>query len=80
VTSFFKPKTADSADATTKAEVLFAYFVAEHNLPASLGDHFTDLARQMFPDSEIAKRFKCKRTKTTQIVKRCLSRSRFVSY
>ena len=73
VTSFFKPKRADSADSTTRAEVLFSYFVAEHNLPASLGDHFTELSREMFPDSEIAKRFKCKRTKTTQIVKRCLA-------
>ena len=50
VTSFFKPKTADSADSTNKAELLFAYFVTEHNLPTSLGIHFTDLARQMFPD------------------------------
>lgn len=73
VTSFFKPKSTDSTDSTTKAEVLFSFFVAEHNLPALLADHFTDLARQMFPDSEIAKRFKCKRTKTTQIVKRCLA-------
>ena len=127
VTNFFKPRPADSADSTTKAEVLFANFVAEHNLPALLAehnlpallaehnllallaehnlpallaehnlpallaehnlpallaehnlpallaDHFTDLARLMFPDSDIAKRFRCKRTKTTQIVKRCLA-------
>ena len=39
VTSFFKLKTADSTDSTTKAVVSFAYFVAEHNLPTSLGDH-----------------------------------------
>ena len=29
----------------------------------------------MFPDSAIAKKFKCKRTKTTQIVKRCLAKA-----
>ena len=142
VTNFVKPRPADSADSTTKAEVLFAHFVAEHNLPALLAehnlpallaehnllallaehnlpallaehnlpallaehnlpallaehnllallaehnlpallaehnlpalfaDHFTDLARLMFPDSDIAKRFRCKRTK---IMKRCLA-------
>ena len=65
-----------------KAEVLFANFMAEqnlpallaeHNLPVLLADHFTDLARLMFPDSDIAKRFRCKRTK---IMKRCPARQR----
>ena len=73
VTNFVKPRPADSADSTTKAEVIFSYFVVEHNFPALLADHFTDLACQMFPDSDITKRFRCKRTKTTQIVKRCLA-------
>ena len=55
-------------DKVTKAEVLFAYFVAEHNLPLLVADHFTELVKEMFPDSEIAKKFACKRTKTTHII------------
>ncbi|XP_057691915.1 lon protease homolog 2, peroxisomal isoform X1 [Corythoichthys intestinalis] len=40
--------------AVTKAEVLFCQFVAEHNLPATIADHFSELTKEMFPDSEIA--------------------------
>ena len=75
MTSFFKAKCQDSGDATTRAEVMFCYFVAEHNLPAFLAEHFNDLGREMFPNSEIAKKFKCKRTKTSQIVKRWLAKA-----
>ena len=61
--------TATSApDRVTKAEVMFANFVAEHNLPMLVTDHFTDLQRAMFPDSEIAKDFACRRTKTTHLI------------
>ena len=75
VDGFFKPQPngGDSANEVTSAEVLFAYFVAEHNLPATFGDHFTDLARAMFPDSGIAKRFMCKGTKTTRVMKSSLA-------
>ena len=76
VRAFFKPRTnsdAEAADAVTRAEVLFSYFIAEHNLPGATGDHFTELCRIMFPDSAIAKRFRCKRTKTTQVIKKCLA-------
>jgi hypothetical protein len=38
----------------TSAEVIFAHFLAEHNIPPTAGDHFTDLVRNMFPDSTIA--------------------------
>ena len=40
----------------------------EHNIPLAVADHAGDLFRMMFPDSEIAKRFKCGRTKSKQIV------------
>ena len=76
MTTYFKPKCQDSGDAATRAEVTFCYFVTEHNLPALLAVHFTDLAREMFPDSEIAKKFKCTRTKTTQIITRYLAKAR----
>ena len=41
-------------EAVTRAEVLFANFLAEHNLPFSLADHFTRLTPVMFPDSQIS--------------------------
>ena len=52
--AFFKAK-ADTPDSTTSAEVMFAYFVAEHNLPTAIADHVSSLAPRMFPDSGIAK-------------------------
>ena len=66
ITQFFGTK-PETSSAVTKAEVLFAQFVAEHNLAASVADHFTDLVKTMFPDSAIAKSFRSKRTKTTQV-------------
>ena len=74
VKACFKPQPngGDSANELTRAEVMFAYYNAEHDLPATIGDDFTYLARSMFPDSGIAKRFMCKRTKTTHLMKRSL--------
>ena len=73
ITTFFKRAGIDTPDSVMKAEVMFSYFVAEHNLPAAIAGHFTDLVPRLFPDSEVAKKCRCKRTKTTQIVKRCLA-------
>ena len=56
MTSFFGAKPHTSA-AVTKAEVMFCNFVAEHNLAASVSDHFTDLVKTMFADSAVAKSF-----------------------
>ena len=50
-----KDKIIHSADDVTKAEVLFSHFVAEHKLPAAVADHFTELIKEMCPDSKIAK-------------------------
>ena len=57
----------------TKAEVIFTNFVLEHNLPFSVADHFTDLCKQMFPDSEVAKLFSCRRLKTTHILNKAIA-------
>ena len=59
---------ADTED-VIRSETLFTNFVAEHNLPFAMADHFTRLCQQMFPDSKIAKKFSCGRTKTTMIFK-----------
>ena len=52
-----------------RAETLFAFMIAEHNVPFALADHFSEIVKKMFPDSQIAGKFSCKRTKCTQIVK-----------
>ena len=39
----------------TRAEVLFANFIAEHNLSFMTANHFTHLTSAMFPDSRHAK-------------------------
>ena len=55
-------------ESVTRTEVLFANFIAEHNLPFLLADHFTCLTSVMFPDSQIAKAFRSAHMKTTCIV------------
>ena len=57
------------AMAVVEAEVKFGYMLDEHHLPFLLADHCTKLFQSMFPDSAIAKSFKCSRTKATAILK-----------
>lgn len=61
------------SDPVARAETLFANYVAEHNMPFLVADHFSDLVKEMFPDSQIAQKFSCKRTKTTHIVTQALA-------
>ena len=56
-----------------EAETRWAVFVAKHNLAFLTSDHATKLFKEMFPDSNIAKKFACCRTKTTAIVKGSLA-------
>ena len=53
---------------TSKAEVLAASFIVEHNLPISVSDHLGPLFRRMFPDSDIAKNYASAHTKTNCII------------
>lgn len=55
-------------DSVASAEIRQALFIAEHNLSIKLADHLSQLYFSMFPDSEIAKRIACARTKTTAII------------
>ena len=63
--SHYKPQASDKV---IEAEVRWATFVSKHNLAFLSSDH-AKLFKVMFPDTEIAKRFSCARTKTTAIVK-----------
>ena len=66
------PQSNPIEDTVTRAEILFANFVAEHNLPFATANHFTRLTHAMFSDSKIARAFSCARTKTTCIIKGAL--------
>ena len=55
--------------AVVKAEVKFSYFIGEHHLALAVADHCSKLFSSMFPDSDIARAFKCGRTKATATVK-----------
>ncbi|XP_033105097.1 uncharacterized protein LOC117107512, partial [Anneissia japonica] len=55
-----------------KAEVLFTSLLVEHNLPFAVAQHATKIFEQMFPDSNIAKKYKCSYTKTAAIVEHAL--------
>ena len=47
-------------------------FLIQHNLPISTSGHLGLLFWTMFPDSEIAKRYACQRTKTSAIINKPL--------
>ena len=49
----------------SRSELMYVYYLAKHNDAFLTADHFTHLCKSMFPDSQIAKNFKCSRTKAT---------------
>jgi hypothetical protein len=55
--------------AVIEAEVKFGFFLGEHHVAFAVADHCSKLLPSLFPDSPIAKAFKCGRTKATGIVK-----------
>lgn len=63
---FFPKKT--EGNEVTNAEMLFTSFLVEHNLPIRSADHAGPLFRAMFPDSKIAKKYSCARTKSTVLI------------
>lgn len=62
---------AQLCDSQIEAEARWSLFVAKHNLAFSTSDHANKLFPKIFPDSAIAKKFFCGRTKA--IVKEALA-------
>ena len=54
------------------AEIKMAGFIASLNLPMCTMDVLSPLCKELFPDSKIASKLKCKRTKTTEIITKVL--------
>ena len=52
----------------TQAELLFSGFIADHIFSITTADHARSLFKEMFPDSKISAKYKCKRTKTTHVL------------
>ena len=63
MTNFLKQISTDNI----KSEVLMVNILLEHNLPMAVADHLSDLVKKAFPDSQLAKGFACKCTKSTQV-------------
>jgi hypothetical protein len=69
ISSFF----SNSSDLNViRAECLITNFLVEHNVSLSSADHVGPLLRKIFPNSDLAKKYGCARTKTTAIVE-CFS-------
>lgn len=51
-----------------QAESLFTGFLMEHNVPLSAADHAGPLFRKMIPNSKIAAKCGCTRTKTAAVI------------
>ncbi|CAG5090686.1 Similar to ZNF862: Zinc finger protein 862 (Homo sapiens) [Cotesia congregata] len=54
---------------TSRAEIQFCSFLAEHNLSFKVMDHLTPLLQECFPDSEIVKQMRLKSSKSVCVIK-----------
>lgn len=68
LTSMINKQPTSQETKTTRAELLFTNFLIEHNIHLVVSDHAGDLFRKMFDDSDTAKKFKCGKTKTRNLV------------
>lgn len=66
--AFLRPKNDFLADKVTAAEVTNVYHTVQHASSYRAGDCGTKLAPTTYPDSDIAKRMACGRTKAEAIV------------
>lgn len=66
--AFLRPKNDFLADKVTAAEVTSVYHTVQHATSYRAGDCGTKLAPTIYPDSDIAKRMACGRTKAEAIV------------
>lgn len=61
--------------AAKRAEIKLCGFMVEHNISFNVMNHLTDVVKDIFPDSEVAKNVQLKATKSKSIVKNVLGES-----
>ena len=65
---FVKSVDSNLENKVARAELLLASFMAEHSTPFLQADHLVERCKKMFPDSEIAKNIKMKRSKASYVI------------
>ena len=71
----FSSSNSDDSDfkrQVLRSEVKHTNFFIQHNIPFAVADHLSLMYQELFPDSKIAKNFKCSRTKTTCIMNQAM--------
>ena len=66
---FPKPQLSDLEENVIKAEVMFTEMIVKLNMPFTTSDLITKTVKAAFPDSAIAQKYSCGRSKATTIVK-----------
>jgi hypothetical protein len=70
ITQFLPARTLENNErAVIKAETMMTEVIVNCNMPLSVADVFTKTLKAAFPDSAIAKKYECGRSKTTALVK-----------
>lgn len=67
ISNFFPSAKENNDLKTTKAEASLVDLIVKKNLPMAVADDITKFVTSSFPDSEIAKKFSCGRTKASAI-------------
>ncbi|CAG9840814.1 unnamed protein product [Diabrotica balteata] len=73
IDNFFK--TTSISNEVKKDEIKMVAVLLEHNIPFRVMDHLSRVLSDAFHDSEMAKKFSCKRTKSTAIAYNVLGRN-----
>ena len=72
--SFSATSSDSGSNEVTAAEVRNTMMIAYHNAALCLADHIGPMQRKNFPDSKIAKKYHCARTKTACILNYAITR------
>ena len=63
ISQFVSKKKSSDSEKIANAEMLFSGYFSEHHIPFSNVEHLFGICKRAFPDSDIAKKVSCKRTK-----------------
>ena len=68
IAQFLSKPSQTESEQVEKSDLLLAGYFAEHNVPFVHADHFSDLCRRAFPDSQIAAKIAMKKTKMWYVI------------